>query len=47
MDENRARRVADALRDRGINAHMLRAGVGQFGVSVTLPGARHQPRAAV
>jgi hypothetical protein len=40
MDENRARRVADALRDRGINAHMLRAGVGQFGVSVTLPGAR-------
>jgi hypothetical protein len=41
MDENRARRVADALRDRGINAHMLRAGVGQFGVSVTLPGARN------
>jgi hypothetical protein len=40
MDENRARRVADALRDRGINAHMLRAGVGQFGVGIPLPGAR-------
>ncbi len=40
MDENRARRVADALRDRGINAHMARAGVGQFGVRVSLPGGR-------
>ena len=40
MDENRARRVVDALRDRGINAHLLRAGVGQFGVRVSLPGGR-------
>jgi hypothetical protein len=40
MDENRARRVADALRDRGINAHLLRASNGRFGVSVTLPGGR-------
>jgi len=40
MEENRARRVADALRDRGINAHFLRAGVGQFGVSIALPGGR-------
>ncbi|MEP7025677.1 MAG: hypothetical protein ABJB47_18125 [Actinomycetota bacterium] len=40
MDENRARRVADALRDRGINGHMLRAGVGQFGVGVKLSGGR-------
>src|SRR5437016_9637930 len=40
MEENRARRVADALRERGINAHFLRAGVGQFGVSVALPGGR-------
>src|SRR3982751_1512769 len=40
MDENRARRVVDALRDRGIDAHLLRAGVGQFGVRVSLPGGR-------
>src|ERR1700724_2591060 len=40
MDEFRARRVVDALRDRGINAHLLRAGVGQFGVRVSLPGGR-------
>jgi|SRR5580692_1674249 hypothetical protein len=38
MDEFRARRVVDALRDRGINAHLLRGGVGQFGVRVSLPG---------
>lgn len=30
----------DALRDRGINAHLLRAGVGQYGVRVSLPGGR-------
>jgi hypothetical protein len=40
MDELRARRVADALRDRGINAHLLRGGLGQFGVRVSLPGGR-------
>ena len=40
MEENRARRVADALRDRGIDAHMLRAGVGQFGVRVNLHDGR-------
>jgi hypothetical protein len=40
MEENRARRVVDALRDRGIKAHLLRAGVGQFGVRVSLPGGR-------
>jgi hypothetical protein len=40
MDENRARRVVDALRDRGIDAHLLRAGVGQYGVRVSLPGGR-------
>lgn len=38
MDEFRARRVVDALRDRGVNAHLLRGGVGQFGVRVSLPG---------
>lgn len=40
MDEFRARRVTDALRDRGVNAHLLRAGLGQFGVRVSLPGGR-------
>jgi hypothetical protein len=40
MDEFRARRVVDALRDRGINAHLIRGGVAQFGVRVSLPGGR-------
>lgn len=40
MDEHRARRVADALRDRGIDAHLERAGVNQFGVRVSLPDGR-------
>jgi len=40
MDEFRARRVTDALRDRGVNAHLLRGGVGLFGVRVSLPGGR-------
>ena len=40
MDEFRARRVVDALRDRGINAHLLRGGVDQFGVCVSLSGGR-------
>jgi hypothetical protein len=40
MDELRARRVTDALRDRGISAHLLRAGVGQFGIRVSLSGGR-------
>jgi hypothetical protein len=39
MDEFRARRVVDALRDRGVNAHLYR-GNGQYGVRVTLPGGR-------
>src|SRR6516164_9527841 len=40
MDEFRARRVVDALRDRGVNAHLLQAGTSQFGVRVALPGGR-------
>ncbi len=40
MDENRARRVVDALRERGINGHLARVGVGQYGVRVSLPGGR-------
>jgi hypothetical protein len=39
MDEFRARRVVDALRDRGVDAHLFR-GNGQYGVRVTLPGGR-------
>jgi hypothetical protein len=40
MDENRARRVADALRERGIDAHLETAGIDVFGVRVVLPGGR-------
>jgi hypothetical protein len=40
MEENRARRVADALRDRGIDAHLARVGTYQFGVRVTLRDGR-------
>jgi hypothetical protein len=39
MDEFRARRVVDSLRDRGVNAHLLR-GVSEFGVRVPLTGGR-------
>ena len=40
MDENRARRVTDALRDRGIDAHLETAGIDIFGVRVVLSGGR-------
>ncbi len=40
MDENRARRVADALRDRGIDGHLAKVGVDQFGVRVSLRDGR-------
>jgi hypothetical protein len=40
MDENRARRVTDALRDRGIDAHMETAGIDIYGVRVVLGGGR-------
>ena len=40
MEENRARRVADALRARGINAHFAEVGTYQFGVRVTLSDGR-------
>jgi len=36
MDENRARRVVDALRDRGVPAHVARTGVGQIGIRVVI-----------
>jgi hypothetical protein len=40
MEENRAQRVVDALRGRGVPAHMERAGVSQFGVRVVLDDGR-------
>jgi hypothetical protein len=40
MNENEARHVVDALRDRGVDAHMAKAGVYQFGVRVLLPDGR-------
>jgi hypothetical protein len=40
MDENRARRVADALRDRGIDAHLENAGIDIYGVRVVLADRR-------
>lgn len=40
MEENRARHVVDALRERGIDAHVLKAGVYQFGVRIALSDGR-------
>lgn len=40
MDENRARRVTDALRARGVDARTHKAGVYQFGILVKVDGGR-------
>jgi hypothetical protein len=40
MDENRARRVTDALRDRGIDAHLRKSGVDAYAVGVSVGGGR-------
>jgi hypothetical protein len=40
VEENKARRVVDTLRDRGTNADLARVGVYQFGVSIRLPDGR-------
>jgi hypothetical protein len=40
VDENRALRVVDALRERGVPAHVARTGVGQIGIRVVLPDGR-------
>jgi hypothetical protein len=40
MEEMKARRVVDALRDRGTDADLARVGVYQFGISVRLPDGR-------
>jgi hypothetical protein len=36
VEENQARRVVDALRERGVPAHVARVGVAQFGIRVVL-----------
>jgi hypothetical protein len=40
MEENRARHVVDTLRDRGVDAHLAKAGVYQFGVRIVLGDGR-------
>ncbi len=40
MEENRARRVVEALRGHGVQATLKKAGVYQFGVVVSLPDGR-------
>jgi len=40
MEENRAIRVVDALRERGIDAHVAREGVYRIGVRVALRDGR-------
>jgi len=40
MDENRAVRVVDALRERGVDAHVAKVSVYQFGIRVMLSGGR-------
>jgi hypothetical protein len=40
MDENKARRVVDALRELGTDASVAHEGVYQFGVLVRLPDGR-------
>jgi hypothetical protein len=40
MEENRARRVVDMLRERGIEARMEKAGVYQFGIWIRISGGR-------
>ena len=40
MEENEARKVVDGLRERGVDAHLEKAGVYQFGVRIALPDGR-------
>ena len=40
MEEIKARRVVDALRDRGTDADLARVGVYQFGIVIKLPDGR-------
>jgi len=47
MDENRARQVADELRDRGIDAHLENAGIDVYGVDVRIQRTPDEIRAAL
>jgi hypothetical protein len=40
MEENKALRVVDALREQGVNAHLAREGVYRIGVRVVLGDGR-------
>jgi hypothetical protein len=40
MEEMKARRVVDQLRDRGTDADLARVGTYQFGVNIKLPDGR-------
>lgn len=40
MQENEAQRIVDILRDRGVPAHLERAGVSQFGIRIMLRDGR-------
>jgi hypothetical protein len=40
MEENKARRVIDALRERGTNADLAMVGTTQVGVTIRLPDGR-------
>jgi hypothetical protein len=40
MEEMKARRVVDALRERGTDAELARVAVHQFGVTIKLPDGR-------
>jgi hypothetical protein len=40
MDENRARRVVDALRERGVDAHLRKSGIDAYAVQVRAGGGR-------
>jgi hypothetical protein len=40
VEEMRARKVVDALRDRGTDAHLAKVGVYQFGIRVALGDGR-------
>jgi hypothetical protein len=40
MEERRAQRVVDGLREHGVEAQMEKSGVYEFGVRVQLPGGR-------
>jgi hypothetical protein len=40
MEEKRARQITDALRDRGVNAHLKKSGIDAYAVQVLLSGGR-------